>query len=154
MSAIPVFCHERVLASMGARGGLVITVALHSSALGPTLGGCRMWSCPAWADGQADALRLSAAMTLKNAAAGLDAGGGKSVIALPMGESLDPDRRRAALLDLGDLVEALAGRYRTVGDVGMTERDILVVRERIEHVATSHERRVGAECRPRRSPHH
>ncbi|MBO1770846.1 Glu/Leu/Phe/Val dehydrogenase dimerization domain-containing protein [Agrococcus sp. TF02-05] len=134
MSAIPEFSHERVLTSMGARSGLVITVALHSSALGPALGGCRMWSYPTWADGQADALRLSAAMTLKNAAAGLDAGGGKSVIALPMGEALDPDRRRAALLDLGDLVEALEGRYRTAEDVGTTEHDMLVVRERTEHV--------------------
>ena len=102
MSAIPEFSHERVLTAQGARSGLVITVALHSSALGPALGGCRMWTYPTWADGQADALRLSAAMTLKNAAAGLDAGGGKSVIALPMGEHLDSDRRHASLLDLGD----------------------------------------------------
>ncbi|MCH1882509.1 Glu/Leu/Phe/Val dehydrogenase family protein [Agrococcus sp. ARC_14] len=134
MSAIPEFTHERVLTSQGARSGLVITVALHSSALGPALGGCRMWTYPTWADGQADALRLSAAMTLKNAAAGLDAGGGKSVVALPMGEHVDGDRRRAALLDLGDLVEALDGRYRTAEDVGTTEHDMLVVRERTAHV--------------------
>ncbi|WP_413319054.1 Glu/Leu/Phe/Val dehydrogenase dimerization domain-containing protein [Agrococcus sp. 1P02AA] len=134
MSAIPEFSHERVLTSQGARSGLVITVALHSSALGPALGGCRMWAYPSWADAQADALRLSAAMTLKNAAAGLDAGGGKSVIALPMGEHVDPERRRAALLDLGDLIEMLDGRYRTAEDVGTTEHDMVVVRERTEHV--------------------
>lgn len=134
MSAIPDFSHERVLTSMGARSGLVITVALHSSALGPALGGCRMWTYPTWADGQADALRLSAAMTLKNAAAGLDAGGGKSVIALPLGIPVDSDRRRAALLDLGDMVESLGGLYRTAEDVGTTEHDMLVVRERTEHV--------------------
>lgn len=134
MSAIPEFTHERVLTAQGARSGLVITVALHSSALGPALGGCRVWTYPTWADGQADALRLSAAMTLKNAAAGLDAGGGKSVIALPMGTHLDGERRRAALLDLGDLVEALDGRYRTAEDVGTTEHDMVVVRERTEHV--------------------
>lgn len=93
-----------------------------------------MWGYPTWADGQADALRLSAAMTLKNAAAGLDAGGGKSVIALPQGTALDDERRRAALLDLGDLVEAMDGRYRTAEDVGTTEHDMLVVRERTEHV--------------------
>ena len=58
MSAIPEFSHERVLTAQGARSGLVITVALHSSALGPALGGCRMWTYPTWADGQADALRL------------------------------------------------------------------------------------------------
>ena len=134
MSAIPEFSHERVLTAQGARSGLVITVALHSSALGPALGGCRMWTYPTWADGQADALRLSAAMTLKNAAAGLDAGGGKSVIALPMGEHLDSDRRHASLLDLGDLVELMDGRYRTAEDVGTTEHDMVVVRERTAHV--------------------
>lgn len=134
MSAIPEFTHERVLTSQGARSGLIITVALHSSALGPALGGCRMWTYPTWMDGQADALRLSAAMTLKNAAAGLDAGGGKSVIALPMGERLDSARRRAALLDLGDLIEMLDGRYRTAEDVGTTEDDMVVVRERTAHV--------------------
>ncbi len=134
MSAIPEFSHERVLTSMGARSGLVITVALHSSVLGPALGGCRMWTYPTWADGQADALRLSAAMTLKNAAAGLDAGGGKSVIALPLGTPVDGDRRRAALLDLGDMIESLDGRYRTAEDVGTTEHDMLVVRERTAHV--------------------
>lgn len=134
MSAIPEFTHERVLTSMGARSGLVITVALHSSVLGPALGGCRMWTYPTWADGQADALRLSAAMTLKNAAAGLDAGGGKAVIALPLGIPVDGDRRHAALLDLGDLVESLGGLYRTAEDVGTTEHDMLVVRERTAHV--------------------
>ena len=134
MSAVPEFTHERVLTAQGARSGLVITVALHSSALGPALGGCRMWTYPTWADGQADALRLSAAMTLKNAAAGLDAGGGKSVIALPMGEHLDSDRRHASLLDLGDLVELMDGRYRTAEDVGTTEHDMVVVRERTAHV--------------------
>lgn len=134
MSAIPEFTHERVLTAQGARSGLVITVALHSSVLGPALGGCRMWAYPTWADGQSDALRLSAAMTLKNAAAGLDAGGGKSVIALPQGEIVDSERRRAALLDLGDLVEAMDGRYRTAEDVGTTEHDMVVVRERTAHV--------------------
>lgn len=133
MSAIPQFAHERVLTAVGDRSGLVITVALHSSVLGPALGGCRMWTYPTWQDAQSDALRLSAAMTLKNSAAGLDAGGGKSVIALPQG-GLDADRRRAALLDLGDLVEAHGGRYRTAEDVGTTEHDMLVVRERTEHV--------------------
>ncbi|QCR18826.1 Glu/Leu/Phe/Val dehydrogenase family protein [Agrococcus sp. SGAir0287] len=134
MSAIPDLAHERVVTASGSRSGLPITVALHSSVLGPALGGCRMWTYPTWADGQADALRLSAAMTLKNAAAGLDAGGGKSVIALPMGTVLGDELRRAALLDLGDLVETLDGLYRTAEDVGTTEHDMLVVRERTAHV--------------------
>ena len=68
--------------------------------LGSALGGARLWSYPHWSDALGDALRLSAAMTLKNAAAGLDAGGGKSVIALPPGTQFDAERRRAALAHL------------------------------------------------------
>lgn len=131
---LPDFTHERVEVVTGRRSGLVITVALHSSVLGSALGGARLWSYPHWSDGLGDALRLSAAMTLKNAAAGLDAGGGKSVIALPEGTVLDADRRRAAFLDLGDAVESLHGLYRTAEDVGSTTEDMLVVSERTEHV--------------------
>jgi leucine dehydrogenase len=131
---LPEFTHERVEVITGRRSGLVITVALHSSVLGSALGGARLWSYPHWSDGLGDALRLSAAMTLKNAAAGLDAGGGKSVIALPGGTVLDAERRRAAFLDLGDAVESMHGLYRTAEDVGSTTEDMLVVSERTEHV--------------------
>jgi len=133
-AGLPEFTHERVMSVIGTRSGAHITVALHSSALGPALGGARLWSYPAWSDGVGDALRLSSAMTMKNAAAGLDAGGGKAVIALRPGEPLEAERRRAILLDLGDLVESFGGLYRTAEDVGTTERDMLVVRERTEHV--------------------
>jgi len=131
---LPDFDHEHVATVVGPRSGATMTVALHSSRLGPALGGCRLWNYDTWLDGVTDALRLSSAMTLKNAAAGLDVGGGKSVIALRPGETLDPDRRRAALLDLGDLVEELDGRYRTAEDVGTTEHDMVVVAERTRHV--------------------
>ena len=131
---LPDFSHERVEVVTGARSGLFITVALHSSVLGSALGGARLWSYPHWSDALGDALRLSAAMTLKNAAAGLDAGGGKSVIGLPVGETLDADRRRAAFLDLGDAVELMGGAYRTAEDVGSTTDDMLTVSERTEHV--------------------
>ena len=90
---LPDFHHERVETLTGRRSGLFIAVALHSSVLGSALGGARLWSYPHWSDALGDALRLSAAMTLKNAAAGLDAGGGKSVIALPAGH---PARRGAS----------------------------------------------------------
>ena len=131
---LPDFTHERVEVITGRRSGLFITVALHSSVLGSALGGARLWTYPHWSDALGDALRLSAAMTLKNAAAGLDAGGGKSVIALPEGVVLDSERRRAAFLDLGDAVESLHGLYRTAEDVGSTTEDMLVVSERTEHV--------------------
>ena len=131
---LPDFSHERVEVITGRRSGLFIAVALHSSVLGSALGGARLWTYPHWSDALGDALRLSAAMTLKNAAAGLDAGGGKSVIALPAGVTLDADRRRDAFLDLGDAVESLHGLYRTAEDVGSTTEDMLVVSERTEHV--------------------
>ena len=131
---LPDFTHERVEVLTGRRSGLCITVALHSSVLGSALGGARLWTYPHWSDALGDALRLSSAMTLKNAAAGLDAGGGKSVIALPEGTVLDAERRRAAFLDLGDAVESLHGLYRTAEDVGSTTDDMLVVSERTEHV--------------------
>lgn len=132
--SLPDVTHERVEVITGRRSGLFIAVALHSSTLGPALGGARVWTYPHWSDALGDALRLSAAMTLKNAAAGLDAGGGKSVIGLTEGTVLDADRRRAAFLDLGDAVESLGGLYRTAEDVGSTTDDMLVVRERTEHV--------------------
>jgi leucine dehydrogenase len=131
---LPDFAHERVEVTTGRRSGLFIAVALHSSVLGSALGGARLWTYPHWSDALGDALRLSAAMTLKNAAAGLDAGGGKSVIRLEPGQTLDADQRRAAFLDLGDAVELLDGRYRTAEDVGSTTEDMLTVSERTQHV--------------------
>jgi leucine dehydrogenase len=131
---LPDFSHERVEVITGPRSGLFIAVALHSSVLGSALGGARLWTYPHWSDALGDALRLSAAMTLKNAAAGLDAGGGKAVIRLEPDTMLDPERRRAAFLDLGDAVESLGGLYRTAEDVGSTTDDMLVVSERTAHV--------------------
>jgi leucine dehydrogenase len=128
------FDHERVTTVTGARSGLRITVALHSSAIGPALGGCRLWTYDHWLDGASDAMRLARAMTMKNALADIGAGGGKAVIALAPGDVLDEERRRDALLDLGDLVESFDGAYITTEDVGVTEHDMAVVRERTRHV--------------------
>ncbi|WP_439564104.1 Glu/Leu/Phe/Val dehydrogenase dimerization domain-containing protein, partial [Microcella sp.] len=64
---LPDFTHERVTTVTGERSGLHITVALHSSAIGPALGGCRLWTYEHWLDGVADAMRLGQAMTMKNA---------------------------------------------------------------------------------------
>ncbi len=133
-SHLPEFTHERVEVITGRRSGLFIVVALHSSVLGSALGGARLWTYPHWSDALGDALRLSAAMTLKNAVAGLDAGGGKAVISLTPDTTLDRERRRAAFLDLGDAVESLHGLYRTAEDVGSTTTDMLTVSERTEHV--------------------
>ena len=132
--SFPNLNHERVVTSVGVRSRLPITVAVHSTTLGPALGGCRLWSYKSWEEGLADAMRLSAAMTLKCAVAGLETGGGKSVIAMSPGETLTSARRRDGLLDLGDIVESLGGSYRTAEDVGTSTHDMLVVRERTDHV--------------------
>ena len=131
---LPDVTHERVEVITGRRSGLFLVVALHSSVLGSALGGARLWTYPHWSDALGDALRLSAAMTLKNAAAGLDAGGGKAVIGLEPGTVLGGPRRRDAFLDLGDAVESLGGLYRTAEDVGSTTDDMLVVSEQTAHV--------------------
>jgi leucine dehydrogenase len=69
-------------------------------------------------------------MTLKSALAGLDLGGGKCVIALPPDAALSAEDRRAVMLDLGDVVESLGGRFGVAEDVGTTAEDMLVVSER------------------------
>jgi len=128
------FDHEELVVRRGRRSGLLTLVAVHSTMRGPALGGCRMWT---YADARLavrDVLRLSGAMTLKAAVAGLPMGGGKGVIALRPGEALDPERRRAALLDFGETVGSVGGRYLTAEDVGTGEADMAVIAEATDHV--------------------
>jgi leucine dehydrogenase len=95
-----------------------------------------MWRYEDSRAGVRDALRLSRAMTFKSAAAGLPLGGGKGVIMLPVGEpALQGERRRDALLDFGDAVDQLRGRYVTAEDVGTSDADMTVIAERTDHVA-------------------
>ncbi|MCW4459016.1 Glu/Leu/Phe/Val dehydrogenase family protein [Microbacterium sp. MPKO10] len=126
--------HERVLITRGPRSGLTISVAVHSTALGPALGGARVWTYRSWREAFADSLRLAEGMTYKNAAAGLARGGGKSVVFVPEGTVLDAERKRDAMLDLGDAVETLGGTYYTAEDVGTSADDMATVAERTAHV--------------------
>lgn len=126
--------HERVVMVTGERSGLAIIVAVHSTVLGQALGGARVWSYPHWTDALTDALRLSEGMTLKNAAAGLARGGGKSVVCLPLGATLTEADKRNAMLDLGDAVESLGGSYMTAEDVGTSAELMSIVAERTQHV--------------------
>jgi leucine dehydrogenase len=126
--------HEEVLVHRGERSGAHLVIAVHSTALGPALGGARLWRYRALGDAIADALRLSEAMTYKAAAAGLELGGGKAVLCAPPDRELGPDARRDLMLDLGDAVESLGGRYVTAEDVGTGTEDMGVVAERTAHV--------------------
>jgi len=82
--------HEELLVHRGERSGAHLVIAVHSTALGPALGGARLWRYRALGDAIADALRLSEAMTYKAAAAGLDLGGGKAVLCAPPDRELTP----------------------------------------------------------------
>jgi leucine dehydrogenase len=125
--------HERVVVARGTRTRLPVIVAIHSTKFGPAAGGCRLSHYENWRDGLDDALRLSEAMTLKCAVAGLPNGGGKSVIALPPGYALGSEERRDLMLDLGDVIEGLGGQYLAGEDVGTTAEDMLVARERTQY---------------------
>jgi leucine dehydrogenase len=119
-------------------------VAIHSTALGPAAGGCRLWRYPDWRDGLTDALRLAKGMTLKNAAATLPYGGGKTVIALPPGTALDEAARRDVLLDVGEVVETFGGQYATGPDVGTSTEDMGVIGEVTKQVFCRPERLGGS----------
>ncbi|MFD7479552.1 Glu/Leu/Phe/Val dehydrogenase dimerization domain-containing protein [Streptomyces sp. NPDC059837] len=126
--------HEQVHIRRGPRSGLPVIVAVHSTALGQAIGGCRITSYPHWRDALDDALRLSAAMTDKCAVAGLPNGGGKTVVALPPGAAPDPAARRAILHDVADAIAALDGAYATGPDVGTSPDDMAVLAERTPYV--------------------
>ncbi len=126
--------HEDLLVRRGPRSGLYTIVAVHSTARGPSLGGCRMWRYPAGMDAVADALRLSRAMTYKAAVAGLPLGGGKGVIMLPDGPPTGR-ARRAVLTDFAEAVAAMDGAYITAEDVGTSSRDMSVIAETTGHVS-------------------
>jgi len=111
--------------------GLRGMIVLHSTALGPAAGGCRVWRYENERGAARDALRLAEGMSYKNALAGLPLGGGKAVICQPAGKVDRPALFRA----LGRAVDALGGRYVTAEDVGTSVGDMLHVGERTRHVA-------------------
>ena len=124
------FEHEQVVVRRGDRTGLTIIIAIHSTARGPGLGGCRLWRYPDWRHGLTDALRLSAGMTDKCAVAGLPYGGGKAVVVA----GAQPVDRGAAMHDVGDVIESLGGRYVTGPDAGTGPADMDLIAERTRHV--------------------
>jgi valine dehydrogenase (NAD+) len=115
--------HEQVVFGNDPDSGLRCIIAIHSTALGPGLGGTRFYPYTTEEDALVDVLRLSRAMSYKAACAGLDLGGGKAVI---IG---DPARDKSEVLlrAYGRFVDSLGGRYVTACDVGTYPPDMTVV---------------------------
>jgi glutamate dehydrogenase/leucine dehydrogenase len=118
---------EHAVVRYDEESGAWMFVCVHSTALGPAGGGTRMRVYAAPAEGLADAMRLSGAMTWKMAAAGLPRGGGKAVLAVPELPAGEP--RRRLLRRYGELVASLGGTYRTAGDMNISPEDLDVVAE-------------------------
>jgi len=112
--------HEQVVFCQDKQTGLRAIIAIYSTALGPALGGTRFYPYPSEEDAVHDVLELSRAMAYKNALAGLDLGGGKSVI---WGDP-EKDKTEALLRAYGRFVESLGGRYYTACDVGTYVQDM------------------------------
>src|SRR5690349_19120172 len=116
--------HEQVSFFQEASTGYRGIIAIHDTTLGPALGGTRFWRYPTDADAFVDALRLSRGMTYKAAVAGLNLGGGKSVI---IGDNRTTNREPIFRAH-GRHVESLGGRYITAEDVGTSTADMEFIR--------------------------
>jgi leucine dehydrogenase len=114
--------------------GVTGVIALHSTALGPAAGGCRLWHYASQEDMVGDAIRLARGMSYKNALAGLPFGGGKAVLQRPDGDF----DRQAMFRVFGDAIASLDGAYVSAEDVGTGIADMQVARERTRYVAGLH----------------
>lgn len=138
--------HEEVIFVKNKECGLKAIIAIHNTALGPALGGLRMWNYKSEEEALVDVLRLSKGMTYKAAASGLNLGGGKAVI---IG---DPKKHKSEALfrSLGTFINSLGGRYITAEDVGTTVQDMEYIFTETPYV-TGISRSLGGSGNP--SPH-
>src|SRR4051812_7857991 len=118
-----VYCHDRPT-------GLRAVIAIHSTVLGPALGGTRFYPYKTEDDALEDVLRLARGMTYKSAAAGLDLGGGKAVV---IGDPTTT-KTEALMRAYARFVDALGGRYVTAEDVGTTQSDMDLIRRETRSV--------------------
>lgn len=123
--------HEQVVVCSDPTAGYRGIIAIHSTTLGPALGGTRFWKYANDDEAVIDALRLSRGMTYKNAVAGLNLGGGKAVI---IGDNKTKSREMIFRAH-GRFVESLGGRYVTAEDVGTSPADMDFVQMETEYVA-------------------
>ena len=123
--------HERVVFRADPATGLKSIIAIHSTALGPAAGGCRMWAYATDDAAIKDVLRLSRGMSYKNAMAGLPLGGGKAVI---IGNARS-QKSRQMFEAFGDFVQSQGGDYVTAEDVGISVEDMEIVATRTRFVS-------------------
>jgi leucine dehydrogenase len=121
---------EQVAYAHDPGSGLRAIVAVHSTVLGPALGGTRYWPFASEDEALVDVCRLAKGMTYKHAVAGLDQGGGKAVI---LGDPAT-SRTDELILAYGRFVDGLSGRYVTAEDVGTTQADMDLIRTVTPHV--------------------
>lgn len=127
---IPALGHESVIKFEDKQAGLVAIVAIHSTVMGPALGGTRIYPYTSEEQALKDVLRLSEGMTYKSSIAKAGFGGGKSVILLDPVKGKTPEMLRA----FGRAVQSLGGQYICAEDVGCTTEDVGVIRMETEHV--------------------
>jgi leucine dehydrogenase len=122
--------YEQVVFCQDKQSGLKAIIAIHDTTLGPALGGTRMWTYESEEAAIIDALRLAKGMTYKNAAAGLNLGGGKTVI---IGDPRK-DKSEELFRAFGRYIQGLNGRYITAEDVGTTVADMDLIHEETDYV--------------------
>ena len=127
---IPQNGYERVIHVTDDDSGLDAIIALHSTKLGPAIGGIRCYDYDSFDSQLTDALRLSQGMTFKNAAAGLNHGGAKTTV-----NASKIKDRKLAFQKLGKMVNLLDGKYICAGDVGTTVEDLFRVNDGTSYVA-------------------
>lgn len=122
--------HEQVVFCNDKATGLKAIIGIHSTVLGPALGGTRMWNYASEQEAITDVLRLSRGMTFKAAISGLNLGGGKAVI---IGDAKKL-KNEALLRRFGKFIESLNGKYVTAEDVNMNTEDMEYISMATKHV--------------------
>lgn len=123
--------HEQIVHCYDKETGLRAIIAIHNTALGPSLGGTRVWKYSNEADALQDVLRLSRGMTFKSSISGINLGGGKAVILADDNFKRDERYWRK----YGEFVNSLGGKYITAEDVGTSTKEIEYIAKETKHVA-------------------
>jgi len=123
--------HEGIYTFSDYERGLQCFIAIHNTNRGPASGGTRFWSYTSDAEALTDVLRLSRAMSYKNAMAEIPLGGGKGVILKPS----DEFDREALFTAYGRAIEKVGGQYITAEDVGVSPDDMKIIKTQTDFVA-------------------